>query len=252
MLIVARMLLLIILFLSLTTPCRSAQPAAASRETLGNHIEELNKNPSNIALREKIIALALTMKPAPTLPENAASSMARGVAFARTATDADEYIEALVEFEAAANSAPWLALAYYNLGVVQERIAFYADAIQSLKLYLIAAPDAPNIREVRNKIDELEANEKYLKAGKNEAAPESPASESAPDRHADARGKTMPAMEPAKQLNIISLPPAEKKTRIHTEKKARKPSFIGNWLFKDHVRGEERTVEAFEISINAG
>jgi hypothetical protein len=35
------------------------------------------------------------------------------------------------------------------------------------------------------------------------------------------------------------------------EKKSKMPSFFGTWYFKDVLRGEELTIEAFEISKNA-
>jgi hypothetical protein len=106
----------------------------------------------------------------------------------------------------------------------------------------MAAPDAKNARDVKNKIYALEADAEDMKASKNASAPAPPAAETAGKGLAVA-GKTSLAIEPEKQLNIIKMPPAEKKSRI--------PSFIGNWFFKDTLRGEEVTIQAFEISKNA-
>ncbi len=51
---------------------------------------------------------------------------------------------------------PWLAEAYNNLGVAQDKAGLYGPAIQSLKLYLLAAPDASDAKPVKNLIYEIE------------------------------------------------------------------------------------------------
>lgn len=232
------------LFLIATPAIAAKKTSAVSQETLNENIESLKKTPQDNALREKIIKQALTMKPAPTVPENAERNMARGTAFAQKAADMAGYKKAIAEFQAAANSAPWLALAYYNLGVMQEQAELYPEAIQNLKFYLMAAPDAKNAREVKNKIYALEAEVEDLKAVKSAAAPTPVAPDPVPAKTLAVAGKTSLAIEPEKELNIIKMPPAEKKSRI--------PSFIGNWFFKDSLRGEDLTIQAFEISKNAG
>lgn len=246
MIFITRIMLLVTLLISMTAPGLAAQSGkkspAASQDTFTQYVEELKRNPADNALREKIIKLALTMKPSPTLPEDAERHMARGTTFARKAADAAGYKKAIAEFEAAANIAPWLALAYFNLGVIQEKAALYTEAIQSLQFYLMAAPDAKNARDVKNKVYALEADAEDMKASKNAPAPAPPAAETAVKGLA-VTGKTTLAIEPEKQLNIIKMSSAEKKSRI--------PSFIGNWFFKDTLRGEELTIQAFEISKNA-
>ncbi len=218
-----------------------------SLDTLKQYAAELRKNPSDNALREKIINLALSIKPAPPIPEDAERNFVRGTAFFAKATDGNGYQKAIAEFGAAANSAPWMAIAYYNLGIAQERAGLYAEALQSLKFYLLAAPDAKNAREVKNKIYSLEVDAEDLKAGKNAPAPE-PAPAAAPaapgSKALALAGKPSLAIESADtELKIIKMPPPEKKSRI--------PSFIGTWYFKDVLRGEELTIEAFAIEKNA-
>ena len=243
--LVNRILIAAAVLACITSPVFAAKKTTAvSQETLNEHIENLKKNPHDNALREKIIRQALAMKSAPTVPENAERNMARGTAFAQKASDMAGYKKAISEFQAAANSAPWLALAYYNLGVVQEQAELYPETIQSLKFYLIAAPEAKNAREVKNKIYALEADVEDLKAIKSApVAPPPAAPAPAPGKNLPVAGKTNLTIEPEKELNIIKMPPAEKKSRI--------PSFIGNWFFKDSLRGEELTIQAFEISKNA-
>jgi hypothetical protein len=142
-------------------------------------------------------------------------------------------------------------MAYFKLAVVQEKVGFYTEAIQNFKFYLMAAPDATNTREVKNKVDELEADVEGLKAGKNSVAPASPAAGPVPDKAPAVAGKTTLAIEPGKKQSFIKMQRAEKISRIPVEKKAKAPSFIGNWYFKDTVRGEVLTIQAFGISKDA-
>ncbi len=200
-------------------------------------IDDLKSDPGNAELREKIIKLALGMKSAPALPEAAERGMARGTAFFSKAEDAAGYSKAMAEFEAAANAAPWFALAYYNLGVVQEKAGMYTEAIQNLKFYLIAAPEAKNARDVKNKIYALEVDAEDLQAGKN--APNDQAVKSA-----SIAAKPTLDIEPEKELRIIKMPLEAK------DKKSKVPSFLGNWYFKENIRGEEITIHAFEILKN--
>ena len=223
-----------------------AAPAkkGASPDELKQYIEDLKKNPGDKALREKIIRM--TIKSAPAVPEEAERNMARGTAFAQKAGDNAGYNKAISEFEAAANAAPWLSLAYFNLGVMQEKAGHFNEAIQSLKFYLLSNPDAKNARDVKNKIYALEADAEALQAGMNAPAVPDPAP--APAAPA-AGGKQLSVMasksslevEPDKPLKIIKMP---------QDKKAKMPKFEGNWYFKENIRGEDVTIHAFEIAKN--
>ena len=64
-------------------------------------------------------------------------------------------------------------------------------------------------------------------------------------------GDTTLAIEPGKKQSTSKMQPAEKISRVPVEKKAKAPSFIGNWYFKDRVRGEDLTIQAFGISKDA-
>ncbi len=237
-------LILSLALIALVNVAQAGKKSSGPQEALKQYVEDLKKNPADSALREKIIKLALTMKTAPKVPEDAERNMARGNAFAQKAIDSTGYKRAIIEFESAANVAPWLGLAYYNLGVVQEKAGLYNEAIQNLKLYLLAAPDAKNAREVKNKIYELEVDAEDVQAGKN--APASPTNQPAGTGTILALAGT-PSLEidPEQQLKIVKMPPssADKKTKL--------PNFVGSWYFKDTLRGEQVTIHAFEISKNA-
>ena len=239
---IIRIALPLLIMSALFAPAFGAQSQkAGGSEDLKQYVEELKKKPGDKALREKIIKMAVGMKPAPAVPEDAERSMARGTAFAKKASDSAGYKKAITEFEAATNAAPWLALAYYNLGVVQERAGLFNDAIQSLKFYLLAAPDAKNARDVKNTIYALEADAEAVQAGMNAPAP-AVAPVPTPGGKLAVAGKPTLDLEPEKQLKIIKLPP---------EKRAKMPDFSGNWYFKENIRGEEVTIHAFEIAKNA-
>ena len=185
MVFMTRILLTMAMLVSLITPGfaapkKSGASTGASQETLKQQVDELKKSPGDHALREKIIKMAAGMKPAPAVPEDAERSVVRGTAFFQKATDANGYKKAIAEFESATNSAPWLALAYYNLGVAQEKAGLYKEALQSLKYYLMAAPDAKNARDVKNKIYALEVDAEDVQAGKNAPAPAAAPPQTAP------------------------------------------------------------------------
>ncbi len=255
MALMTRPLLIAAMVISLISPgyAAPAKKSGASQDALKQHTEELKKNPADKTLREEIIKMALGMKPGPSVPEDAERSIVRGTSFFQKATEITGYKKAIKEFETATNAAPWLAVAYYNLGVAQEKAGLYAEAIQNLKYYLMAAPDAKNARDVKDKIYALEVDVEDLQASKNAPAP-APSAAPAPAPSAtppsagksslDIAAKPTLAIEPAdKNLNILKLP-AEKKTKL--------PDFTGTWFFKDVLRGEELTIQAFEISKNAG
>jgi hypothetical protein len=257
-----RLFIAVLIFACILPGIASAAPkkaAGASAETFDQYVADLKKNPGDKALREKIIKLAQSMKPAPAVPEDAERNMARGVAFFTKATDNAGYRKAIVEFEAATNAAPWLDKAYYNLGVAQEKAGMSKEAIRSLKLYLLADPNAKNTREVRNQIYMLEANVEDAQTPPAPAvvpaASAATAAAAAAPAGAAATGMTVakPApllstkagldIEQDKPLKVIKLP---------QDKKSKIPSFIGSWSFKELRGTEETVVQGFEIVNNNG
>jgi tetratricopeptide (TPR) repeat protein len=135
---------------------RKAEQEGKLQDTLTNYLSLLQTAPSGSAteqrLREKIIKLVKQIQPPPANPENALRHLGRGQALLEIAEEPKDYSQAIVEFEKAVGLAPWLAIGYYNLGMVQEKVGRLSDAIQSFKLYLIAAPSAANAQEVRTRM----------------------------------------------------------------------------------------------------
>lgn len=127
--------------------------AESPREQLTQMVEQLQKAPSDAALREKIIKLAQEMKPAPAVPEEADRRMVRGTAALRGTKSVADYRDAAKEFELATLAAPWYGDAYFNLGVAQDKAENYEAALRSLKLALLASP---NDKEIKTLIYEVE------------------------------------------------------------------------------------------------
>jgi tetratricopeptide (TPR) repeat protein len=116
--------------------------AQSAREQLQQMVEQLQKAPSDGALRERIIKLALSVKPSPVLPPEAERRMVRGGVAFNGATSVADYQAAAKEFEQATLAAPWYGDAYYNLGVAQDKAEDYEGALRSLKLAALASPDS--------------------------------------------------------------------------------------------------------------
>jgi len=153
----------------------SIAQAQAPQETLNQYISDLQKNPTDYALREKIIKFAQTMKPAPAIPESAERYMARGAAAVKGAKTEKDFQDAAAEFEKASLVAPWLAAAYYNLGITQDKAGKYKEAMQSLKFYLFAAPEASDAKAVKTLVYEIEyRQEKAAKVTSAEVIAERP------------------------------------------------------------------------------
>ena len=107
-------------------------------------------------VREKVIRAALALDAPPAIPDAARHHANRGMAFVKQAASREDYDLAVAEFEQALLLAPWWGDAYFNLGLVQEKAEEYAAAIQSFRLYLLAAPGDPNAGAVNKKLAELE------------------------------------------------------------------------------------------------
>jgi tetratricopeptide (TPR) repeat protein len=170
-------IMLLSLFCAIAVPARAqtAKPATPARPQasattlspqarLKQYVASLQKTPGNQALREKIIKLALTMKPAPALPQEAQDELAKGNELAKQATGQQALIDALAHFERAALLAPWWPDAYSSLGSMQEKLERIDDARTSLTLYLLAAPNASDADAVRAKIASFNPEERLRQA----------------------------------------------------------------------------------------
>lgn len=125
-------------------------------EQLQHLTTQLQQSPGDQALREKIIALALTMNPKPATPDDA--TMAEGAAeyaFKNAKSNVD-YSKAAKQYEKALLLAPWLATDYFNCGVAHEKAGENKEAIRSFNLYLLAAPNADDAQAIKKRIGGLQ------------------------------------------------------------------------------------------------
>lgn len=121
-------------------------------------VEQLQKAPTDNALREKIIKLAAGIKPALAIPEEANRSFVKGNVFQKEAKDASGYVLAITAYRNALRSAPWWGDAYFNLAIALESAGKFEEAIVSIRNYMTSvSAGSPEAREAQNKIYALEA-----------------------------------------------------------------------------------------------
>jgi tetratricopeptide (TPR) repeat protein len=141
---------------ALTCPSRLANaqesPAPSSREQLNQYVTDLQKNPSDDALREKIIKLALTLEPRPVVPREATEHEGAAEYAFKHVESAADFRNAAVEYEKVLLIAPWAAADYYNLGVCYDKAGDPVKAIAAYQMYLLTASGAKDTDEVVKQI----------------------------------------------------------------------------------------------------
>ena len=130
--------------------------AESPREQLNQMVAQLQKSPTDNALREKIIKLAQELKPAPAVPEEAIKYEGRGqFAFSHAKSTAD-YLDAAKEYEKAVAAAPWVPGYYADLCTIYEKAEKYAEAKKNCEFFLASSPSAQDASDVRKRIAGLE------------------------------------------------------------------------------------------------
>jgi len=147
-----KLTIVVLAFLALATSAY----AQSQRELLQQMVEQLQKTPNDNALRERIIKLAQTVKPAPALPEEALRYEGRARAAFQTARQESDYLEAAREYQAALLQAPWVAGYYTDLCTIYEKATIYAEARRSCQWALMAERDAAAGTEIKRRIAGLE------------------------------------------------------------------------------------------------
>ncbi len=146
----------------------SAVQAQNPQKILNQYISDLQKNPNNYALREKIIKFVQTMKPAPVVPEEANRHLIMADTFLKKAKNNKGCELAISEYKEALLIAPWSSAAYNNMGILLEQVGRYDEAISALKLYIATGP--PDARAAQNKIYQIEAEKKLAAQESSPAA----------------------------------------------------------------------------------
>ncbi len=140
---------------------------------LKQYISDLQKNPSDYALREKIIRHVQTMRPKPAVPDEALKYMDRGLAAIEGGKGEEDFRAASVEFTKAASLAPWLGDAYRNLAIAQDKSGQFDAALKNLRLYLLTSPSHADEAWAKSLINKVEyRKEKAAGASKQQATAE--------------------------------------------------------------------------------
>jgi tetratricopeptide (TPR) repeat protein len=130
--------------------------AESPRTQLKQMVEQLQQTPNDNVLREKVIGLALELKPKPVIPDAAIMAEGAGEYAFKNAKSKSDYSDAAKQYEKALAMAPWLADDYFNCGVAHERAGEIQEAIRSFNIYLLAAPHAHDALEIKKRIGGLQ------------------------------------------------------------------------------------------------
>lgn len=107
-------------------------------------------------LKRRCVLAAQKMNPAPTVSEEAERHLARGQAGMEIGSSPAEFNDAAAEFNQAVRLAPWWPDAYRGLATALDKSGSYQGAIDAYQFYLLAAPGAPDAKDIHSKIYKLE------------------------------------------------------------------------------------------------
>ena len=142
--------------LALVSLSACAQDINNAPDSFQQTFADLQKNPGDDALREKIIKLALTLNPKPATPDDAITHEGAAEYAFKNAKANSDYSDAAKEYEKALLAAPWVAADYFNCGMAHEKAGENKDAIRNFNLYLLAAPNADDAVDVKKRIGGLQ------------------------------------------------------------------------------------------------
>lgn len=147
-----KLLIFAFTFLALIASAHAQSP----REQLNQMVQQLQKSPNDNALREKIIKLARTMRPAPALPDTAIAFEGRAQFAFRSAKSEGDFLAAAQEYEKAVAVAPWVPGYYADLCTIYEKAGKFADAKRHCGFYLTGLTDSAQMTDVKRRIAGLE------------------------------------------------------------------------------------------------
>lgn len=147
-----KLLIFAFTFLALAASAHAQSP----REQLKQLVQQLQKTPNDNALREKIIKLARTLRPSPTVPDTAVAFEGRAQFAFRNAKSENDFLAAAQEYEKAVAVAPWVPGYYADLCTIYEKAGKYEDAKRHCGFYLIGLTDPAQMTDVKRRIGGLE------------------------------------------------------------------------------------------------
>jgi tetratricopeptide (TPR) repeat protein len=161
-----RNILFILFFLMVSMSTFIIRAEDNLQELLKQYISDLQKNPNDNALREKIIKLVQGMKPAPEIPEEARKHFIKAGTLLKGAKDTSGYELAVSEYKQTLLIAPWWSEAYYNYATALELANRFDESINIIKLYLLTNPSPNDARIAQDKIYAIEAKKEIAQAEK--------------------------------------------------------------------------------------
>lgn len=132
------------------------------RKLLAIYLSFLRQVPDDTPLKvtykdyKRAILSSRKIKSLPPLSEEYRREIVVGLANVKNAKTREDYLKAIRHFVKASRIAPWSPAPYEALGHVSESVGDYASAADYFKLYLLAAPNAPSARAIRDHIYVLE------------------------------------------------------------------------------------------------
>jgi tetratricopeptide (TPR) repeat protein len=155
-------------------PGMSAATAQAQtpQQTLNQYVTDLQKNPNDYVLREKIIRHVQAMKPAPTVPEGARRHYVMAKTLSDEAKKVEDFNDSIAEFRGALLVAPWWAEANRDFGLTLEAAQRYDEAIAYIKLYMATNPGSDRTRAAQDEIYKIEAKKKLAGKAAKESSPQ--------------------------------------------------------------------------------
>jgi len=144
--------LLILLFGFVSIP--AVQAGNAKLEEL---ITKLRENPrEDVNIRVEIIKYVQKMKVKPALPDGLDQAMGKAKYIMNNGEGQEAFAKAANAYREASLLAPWVADIYYNMGTLREKAGQTSNALIDYSLYLLARPNAPDKKAIKEKIGAME------------------------------------------------------------------------------------------------
>ncbi len=150
-------------FLALVQPMVIAHLKKAKQlDTEGKYAESLPEYAQTLSyaaneqeaskLRTAMFAASSKMPTPPEIPDEARRRVVRGELMLKDG----QLDRALAEFNEALRMAPYVPKLYYNTALICGQLKQYEQAIRQMHLYLLAAPEAPDVRAAQDEITKWE------------------------------------------------------------------------------------------------
>ena len=140
--------------------------------SLEQYVSDLQRNPGDSALREKIIKLAQAMNPSPAIPEEARRHYVLAKTLFEGAKELDDLNDSVAEFRKALLVAPWWPEANRDLGLVLEAAGQFDEATTYVKLYMATHLSDDQTRAAQDEIYKIEAKKQLATKAAQKSRPE--------------------------------------------------------------------------------